>query len=183
MAQQVRKPLAILQVGLPSGHGLEMLCVDQSDIKLAFQYVPDRFPVHPSGFHPDVGDGVLGKPVGQLEQILRCCAEHSFVPVNPTPSGDCDACGHRVLMNVQSAAAFVNDLHSSLLLPPYGGPPSSNIESLPRALVYEATVLCAGRRASQTNFRAQCTTKCHGLLPHGGMDTLLQPCAHFHCPL
>jgi hypothetical protein len=46
MLKQFGNPLAVLNLRLASGYVLDMLGIDQQQMELPFQNVPDRFPVH-----------------------------------------------------------------------------------------------------------------------------------------
>jgi hypothetical protein len=62
--QEIRNPLAILQIGLPAPQRLHLRWVGQQQLKLPFQYVPHRFPVDPGGFHRHMGHLIAMQPVG-----------------------------------------------------------------------------------------------------------------------
>jgi len=51
MFQQSRDPLTILDVGLPSGHRLYVLRVDEQQLEGALQDLLDRPPVDPGALH------------------------------------------------------------------------------------------------------------------------------------
>jgi hypothetical protein len=65
MLQQPPDPLAILDVGLPPGHRLDVLGVDEEELKAALQHLVDGPPVDPGALHRDVGAAGRGQPVGE----------------------------------------------------------------------------------------------------------------------
>ena len=63
MLQQPRDPLAILNVGLPPGHRLNVLGVHEEELDAALQNLVDRPPVDPGALHRDVCAPGRGEPV------------------------------------------------------------------------------------------------------------------------
>jgi len=69
---QLLNPLAVQNVGLATGHLLEMPRVDQVDAKVSgFEQVIDRNPIDARGFHGDGLHATGGEPVSQRVQVAR----------------------------------------------------------------------------------------------------------------
>jgi len=66
--QQVRDPGGIVHVGLASGDVTDVLGVGEHQLKVLFQQMPHRLPVHPRGFHRHMGHAVAPQPLIELEQ-------------------------------------------------------------------------------------------------------------------
>ena len=56
MLQEIRNPFGIFDIGLAARHGFDVLRIDQQELELLFQEVPNRSPIHAS---PNVTKGVL----------------------------------------------------------------------------------------------------------------------------
>src|SRR6266850_6211627 len=73
--QQVRDPLAVFLVRLPTGHSFNVLRIHQQHLELLRKNVPHRLPVHASRLHGHMGYATrLAATLLQLEPIfiLRC---------------------------------------------------------------------------------------------------------------
>jgi hypothetical protein len=70
MLQQSRDPLAILDIGLPPRHRLDVLGIDEEDLDSPLQDLVDRSPVDAGALHRDVRAFGRRKPVGEPEQFV-----------------------------------------------------------------------------------------------------------------
>ena len=67
MLQQLRQPGRVGHVSLAARHHLDVLGVDQLEVKVPlFEHVPDRLPVGAGRFHHDLDDPVGTQPVSEL---------------------------------------------------------------------------------------------------------------------
>ena len=67
--EQVGHPLAVADVGLAPGHRLDVPGVDQQQLELVLQQVPDRLPVDAGALHRHVGHPVRRQPVRQRQDV------------------------------------------------------------------------------------------------------------------
>jgi hypothetical protein len=113
VAQQVGQPLAVLDVGLAAGHGLDVLGVDQHDgAPLPLQQVEDRLPEDAGALQRDVRDAERVEPVRQRQQVRRHRREGAHLLAHPAVLlGDQDAHHHRPLVDIEPAASRVHHLH------------------------------------------------------------------------
>jgi hypothetical protein len=63
---QIGDPLGVLHVRLAPGHGLELLGIDHQKLKIGFQQVVDGSPIHPGGFHRQMGTALRLQPIAQV---------------------------------------------------------------------------------------------------------------------
>src|ERR1022692_346191 len=157
--EQLRDPLRILNVGLAPWYLFDVLRVDQQDLELIFQQVPDRLPVDPRRFHGQMRYLLLGQPVGQCQQRASHRTEGARLLLHLAlgiPAAYADH--HRILVNVQTSARRVQQVHGggSWRLSPgrQRAAEQSALRALPRR---EATVSGTRRCPSQTDTRAQST--------------------------
>jgi hypothetical protein len=117
MLQQPRDPLAIIDVGLPPGHRLDGLGVDEEKLEAALQNLVDGPPVDPGALHRDVGASGGIKPVGEPEQFARGGPEGAdLLGARPVRTGTPEAGRHGLLMYVEPRAEAVQDLQGRRLL-------------------------------------------------------------------
>jgi hypothetical protein len=89
--------------------------VDHDQREAAFEHFVDGPPVNAGGFHGDVGDPQLMQPLGQLQQVGRGGAKLLVMSLPPAfRRGDPDADAHRLLVNIQSRAMCIQNLHNNL---------------------------------------------------------------------
>src|SRR3989441_1785412 len=113
--KQLREPLAVLDVGLATGHGLDMLRVDEQDLETGFKNVVHRPPVHAGALHRDVRAARRRQPVGQPEQLARCRAEGAYFLGTSARAGKPQAGSDRLLVHIEAAAHWVEHVHRRLL--------------------------------------------------------------------
>jgi hypothetical protein len=112
--QQLGDPLRILDVGLATGHVLDMGGIHQQHFKVAFQNVEDRFPVFARALHRHVRAASSLQPVRESQQLQRHGGKGTnlFVPpalrIRRNQTGD-----DRLLMNIQTRATLIQDFHLS----------------------------------------------------------------------
>jgi hypothetical protein len=64
VAQEVGDPGGVPDIGFASGHGFDVLGVDDPDREERFQEVIDRFPKFSRTLHRDMGNRLGGEPLG-----------------------------------------------------------------------------------------------------------------------
>src|SRR5438876_532802 len=110
--QQVRDPLAVFLVRLPTGHGFNVLRIHQQHLEPLRKNVPHRLPVHPGGLHGHMGYAALLEPIGQLQQIVSECPEalllFTALPLGLSPQ---HTGGNTLLMHVQTTTAGIDNFH------------------------------------------------------------------------
>ena len=111
MAQQVRQPLAVLDISLASGQHPRVLGIHQQQVKVSFEDVPDRLPVRAGALHSDMRHPVGGQPVCQSQEVFGHGAKGAHVLKGQGVwAGQEDAGCDRPFMHVQSTTARMNDL-------------------------------------------------------------------------
>jgi len=116
---QLGDPGRVGHVGLAAGHVVQVRRVQQPALHLALEQLPHRLPVAPGRLHPDPGDSEAGQPLGQQPQPGGRRGEPAGLGVAPGVAvGHPHTRGHRVLVHIQTRAAFDQRLH--LLAPPLG---------------------------------------------------------------
>jgi len=114
MLQQLRDPLRVLDVGLAARDGLDVLGVDHEELETGrLEEVVRRLPVHARGLHRDMRDGLPQEPVREGKEVGGHRPEGARLA---TVGGD-DARGDALLVDIEAAAALVEDAHGP---PPAG---------------------------------------------------------------
>jgi hypothetical protein len=109
---QLGDPGRVGHVGLAAGHVVQVGRVQQPALHLALQQLPDRLPVAAGRLHPHPGHPEAGQPVGQQHQPGGGRGEPTGLGVAPTMTiRHPHTRGHRVLVHVQTRAAFDQRLH------------------------------------------------------------------------
>ena len=85
--QQLGQPLAVADVRLAPGHGLDVAGIDQEQGELLLQQVPDRLPIDAGALHGDVGHLVRGQPVRQRQDVRRSWSRRPESSCCGVPSG------------------------------------------------------------------------------------------------
>src|SRR6266850_1626514 len=110
--QQIRDPLAVFLVRLPTGHSFNVLCIHQQHLELLRKNVPHRLPVHSRGLHGRMRHAALLEPISQLKQIVSECPEalllFTALPLGLRPQ---HTCGNTLLMYVQTTTAGIDNFH------------------------------------------------------------------------
>ena len=127
MAEQLRDPLRVSNIGLAPRHGLDVLGIHDDELEAAFEHVVDRFPVAAGGLYRNGRDVRDSEPIGEFEQKAsrRRSKRLEFTSwvaswSRGQPTGDDDS-----LVDVEPGAVGVNDLHGALL----GGRPAGALRS------------------------------------------------------
>ena len=68
--QQVGQPLAVLHVRLPPRHLLDMLRVNQQQLKAPLQQVEEGLPIDAGAFHRHMRYPLRRQPVGERPQVI-----------------------------------------------------------------------------------------------------------------
>lgn len=161
--------LAVLHVGLPPPHRLDMPGIDQHHLAHALEQIEHRLPIDPGRLHRRMGAAVRHQPVPQRQQLGGRGAEGARLLVASHPlTRDPQACDYRVFVHVQPAAPLVHLFHDRLHRARFG-----------RRLACEslASVLPAPARATRRGARQRPGHVNHGLeAPMSAVD--LRPTAH-----
>ena len=112
MLDQLGDPGGIGHVGLAAGHVVQVGRVQQPALHLALEQLPHRLPIAPGRLHPHPGHPEAGQPLGQQPQPGGRRGEPAGLGVAPGVAvRHPHTRGHRVLMHVQTRAAFDQRLH------------------------------------------------------------------------
>jgi hypothetical protein len=109
MLQQIGDPLAVFLIRLPSGHCFDVLRIHQQHLKLSFQKVPHRLPIHSRGLHRYMGYSTGAQPIAQLQQLSREGSERPRL--SPPPGGPQHTRRYTLLVNIQTATDFMYNFH------------------------------------------------------------------------
>src|ERR671930_200215 len=115
VGEEVGDPGGVVDVGLAPRDVADVHGVGEDEFEAARQHVPDRLPVHPCGFHGDVGTPVGGEPIAQGEQLSGGGSEGLHLPGDLGPGPDAGAGDDAVLVHIQSGALGMNHVHAGLL--------------------------------------------------------------------
>ena len=116
MLKQLGNPLAVLNIRLTSGYVLDVLGINQQQIELPFENVPDRLPVHAGRLHGNVSHFQPVKPASQLLQVVRHRTKTAVLLVGATALTNQHASADTGLVNIQPATPGVEHLHHLTLL-------------------------------------------------------------------
>jgi len=109
VAQQVRQPLGVLDIGLATGNRLDVIGIDDEDLALLFQQVEHRTPVRPRRLHDHRPTIRCSQPVGERQQIVGHGAVGAHLLVDRPIRRRHQQAGHdKPLVNIQPAAALVH---------------------------------------------------------------------------
>jgi hypothetical protein len=113
--EQLAEPLGVPDVGLATGHVLDVLGVDEPELEVVLEQVVDRLPVDAGRLHRDVGDAEPLEPVAQRQQLAghrrELCAELRAAAL---PVGHMRAGGDLLLVDIERRAALENPFHRYL---------------------------------------------------------------------
>src|SRR5262249_53110654 len=105
-------PLAVLEVGLASGHGLDVLGVGEGQLDDTLEEVPDGLPVHAGGLHGGVADALVGQPVSHLQEGVGLGWVGADLLAGAAAVGElADADDDLLFVDVEPGAAAVEDVH------------------------------------------------------------------------
>src|SRR5689334_2820240 len=116
MRQQISNPFAVLCIGLLAGNTLHLIRIRQDQVKMTFECIPYRLPVHTSRFHRYMGDLRGAQP--QQQHIQRLTVSFELFLSHFTAALLIEhhhASRDGLLVHVQTAASGINYLHRSLL--------------------------------------------------------------------
>jgi len=83
MREQVRDPRAVLYIGLPARHRLDVPGIGQDHLEASFEKIEYRFPIHARGLHRHVRACRLRQPLGKPEQLGGRRAESLHLGLHP----------------------------------------------------------------------------------------------------
>ena len=157
--QQVGQPRRVVDVGLAAGHVLYVRGVGQHQLEVAFEHMPHRFPVHAGGLHGDVLDAEGFEAVGQGQQPRGGISEGAHFLQRGAVAGNAYAGHHRLFMNVQARAAWVDNFHDRLQFAATSacGPRHRTLGCVLRGAKPQATVWGARGAAGPTDIRVRGT--------------------------
>jgi hypothetical protein len=139
---ELADPFGVGHVGLSSRHVAQVPGVEDPALGGFFEHVEHRLPINARRLHPDQGDPLGDQPVAQGQQVGGHGPERHGLLLAPTsfPRG-AHTGDHGVFVDVESAAAFNDDVHGVFLSGPLirhrvDGPPGRSLvamDSDPRA--------------------------------------------------
>jgi hypothetical protein len=95
---------------------LDVAGVDEQQLEVVLEQVPDRLPIHAGGLHHDLADGVRGQPVAQRQQPPDRRGELGHVRRAPTIGRRrAHASGDAGLVDIERRDPLDDDLHHTLL--------------------------------------------------------------------
>jgi len=113
--QQVGNPLAVLHVGLATGHVLDVVRIADDDLEVVLEHSMDRLPVDARRLHADVRAAIFTQPVAQFHQLARLRAEASHLLSWPlVGTADEQAGDNGRLVYVESTTSFDDRFHLNL---------------------------------------------------------------------
>jgi len=128
MGQKIRHPVGIFDVALAAGYAFDMCSIGQHQLELAIgQDVPHRLPVDAGRFHGDMRAFVLGQPLRQRNQVRGRRGERANLLRRLAVDHEAHAGNHRVLVNVETTAAGMQDFHRLLLTRRRRGIPANEL--------------------------------------------------------
>jgi hypothetical protein len=115
VAKQVRNPFRILDIGLATWDGLDVVGVADGQVEVILQDRVDRLPVDAGALHRDVRHAFPGEPVAQGLEVSGHGPERPDLLAR-SASGQAGegASNDRRLVDVQTAAAFDDGFHDRL---------------------------------------------------------------------
>ena len=147
--QQLREPLAVANVGLPSRDGLEVLGVHQDHLAAALEEVEHGLPQDPRALHRDVRDALLGQPLRKSQELGRGGAERAHLTrATPALARAADTGDDRGLVDIEPATARIEDLHDD--------PPLASAGRWSRSTEFPQR---AAHRRGRNNVRCLTTTR------------------------
>ena len=128
MGKQIRYPQGITDIALTTRHVLDVGRLCQHQLKMTFEHMPHRLPIHSGRFHRYNRATALPQPIQHFQQFARGRAEHTrlahHLPLRRYPH----ASRNRFLVDVQSGASLMNHSHRSLLhVAPAWSPQTCNL--------------------------------------------------------
>ncbi len=138
MLQEVGDPFAVLLIGLPSRHRFDVLCIHQQQLRLPFQQIPHRLPIHARRLQRYMGHSAGAPPIRQLQQFFRKRPE--LLCLSPSPSSPKHTRRHTLLMNIQTTTHFMYNF--------YRQPPAATAEDVSKLAKF-LSVLPVSRQGQQ----------------------------------
>ena len=92
-----------------------MLSIRKHHMKMLFEHVPDRLPIHTGRFHGNMPDTKAPEPLGQLTQISRSAAKAAQMLLRLVLLLEQNTNRYRRLMHIDAATALVKHFHTCLL--------------------------------------------------------------------
>src|ERR1700740_1450210 len=108
VAQQVRQPLRVFDIGLAPAQSMRMLGIDQDYLQRIFQYVEHRLPVNARALDRYVGAVGRLQPVAQAQQTVSHSREGAnlLLPLGPEQTRD-----QHPGVHVNATTDFINNSH------------------------------------------------------------------------
>jgi hypothetical protein len=116
---QLAQPRGVREIGLAPGHLLDMPGVDEHQLEVVLEDVPDRLPIHTGGLHHHLRHAVSGQPVTQRQQATDRGRELGQVRLAHSASrGHPHARRHLSLVDIKRRRALDDHLHHDPLAGP-----------------------------------------------------------------
>jgi hypothetical protein len=114
---QLTQPLRVADVRLAARYLLDVAGVDQQQLEVVFEDVPDRLPVHARGLHHDLRNAMGRQPITQRQQPTdrRLKLRHKR-HADPALIGDAHARHDRRLVHIQGRRTLHDHVHPAPLL-------------------------------------------------------------------
>jgi hypothetical protein len=105
MSEQLRYALAVHHVDLAARNRLDVLSVSKHHMKVLFEHVQDRLPIHASRRHGNMPYVKAPEPLCQLAQVSRGAAEPAQVLLRLVLLVQQNTYRYRRFMNIDTAAS------------------------------------------------------------------------------
>jgi len=120
---ELAQPGSIGEIGLATRHLLDVAGVDEHQIEVVLEDVPDRLPIHTGGLHHDPRNAVRGQPVAQRQQPPHRGLKLGQVRLTATARrGHTHTRGHLRLVDIKRRRTLNDHLHHDLLATRTGTP-------------------------------------------------------------
>lgn len=115
MTQEICDPLAVLYVGLATGHVLDVVRVADDDFEVVLEHGMDGLPIDARRLHGDVRAAVFTQPVAELHQLARLRAEAPYLLSRPLVGSSNEQAGNNGrLVHIEPTTAFNDRFHVTL---------------------------------------------------------------------
>lgn len=116
MGEQICNPLTVLDIRLSSRDSLDVISINQQHLKATFEKIEDRFPVNTRAFHGNMGNPMGQQPIMKYQKIRGHGAKGPNLFLSLIFFSNHDTGYNSLFVDIQSTAAFINDLHDHLLI-------------------------------------------------------------------
>ena len=116
MAQQIRDPHRIFDIGFATGDTLDVGRIHHPRGETAFQEIIHRLPIRAGRFHGYMRHPFGGEPCLQGEEIWRGGAKRLHDRGDPVRSGMIDTRDHTFFVDIESRTVRVEHIHNNVIL-------------------------------------------------------------------